>query len=297
MRIIFEIKFITMKNNTHHLHYETVAKAIDFIDSNSSIQPTLEQIAAHVHLSPFHFQRIFTEWAGVSPKKFLQYTTLFYAKSKLRNSKDSLLFSSEALGLSSSGRLHDLFVNIIAMTPNEYRQHGTGLVIHYEDISTPFGNAFVASTQKGICKLCFYNSFEEELNALKLTFKNAEFICTSSVHHQKINHFFNDDFSDSSTLSLHLKGTSFQLQVWQALLNIPTGELSTYGDIGKSIQKEKASRAIGTAIGSNPIAYLIPCHRVIRSTGSFSGYRWGVTRKKAMIAWEGNKTLISSHSK
>lgn len=276
-------------NIQEQINYERITEAIEYLKQNYKQQPTLDEIAEKIHLSPFHFQKLFTEWAGTSPKKFLQYISVEYAKDILRNREASLVDVADEIGLSGTGRLHDLFIQIEGMTPAEYKHGGKNLSINYSFAQSPFGNIIIASTPKGICHLAFV---EDELNAffdLKSQFPNAEFRKRADQIQQNALNIFSHDFSKLSEVKLHLKGSEFQLKVWQALLKIPLGQLSTYGNIAKSIENPNASRAVGTAIGSNPIAFLIPCHRVIQSSGLIGGYMWGNTRKSAIIAWEGAK--------
>lgn len=269
-----------------HINYERIAKAIAYIQHNFRHQPSLEELAAHVHISPFHFQRLFTEWAGTSPKKFLQYISVSYAKSLLENQKHTVFETIYETGLTSSSRLHDLFVQIEGMTPAEYKNGGQNLTIYYSFSFTPFGESLIASTEKGICYMAFVEDTTQGFYDLQKKFPNATYIKKELDIHCEVNGIFNRENTNLPQLKLHLKGTPFQLKVWEALLKIPMGSLSTYGTIAKQINHEKASRAVGTAIGSNPIAYLIPCHRVIQSTGVFGGYMWNPTRKAAIIGWE-----------
>ena len=273
-------------------HYQRIAEAIAYIQNNFQRQPQLDEIAAHIHLSPAHFQRLFTEWAGTSPKKFLQYISIEHAKKVLKQQQGSVFDATFATGLSSTSRLHDLFIQIEGMTPAEYKYGGQHLTIHYQFSETPFGQVLIASTQKGICTLRFVENTAEALAHLKEQFPKAMFIAQSDSLQQSALALFQTDHSQLAKIKLHLKGTAFQLKVWQSLLKIPMGQLTTYGELAKSIDHPKAARAVGTAIGSNPIAFLIPCHRVIQSTGAFGGYEWGQVRKTAMIAWEG----IHSHA-
>lgn len=279
-----------MEMSEKNLNYNRIAKAIAYIQNNFKQQPSLEEIAAHVDLSPFHFQRMFQEWAGTTPKKFLQYISLQHAKQILKESK-STDFATFDTGLSSTSRLHELFVHIEAMTPAEYRNGGTSLHIYYSLQNTPFGPVCVASTKKGICHIAFIATQEDALSSIQLRFPNAKFEEKETHEHQQVAQFFKDACTLSGPLHLHLKGTDFQLKVWEALLNIPTGQLRTYVDVAHSIGHPKSSRAVGTAIGSNPIAFLIPCHRVIQTTGAFGGYMWGPIRKTAIIGYE--NTLIN----
>jgi AraC family transcriptional regulator of adaptative response/methylated-DNA-[protein]-cysteine methyltransferase len=272
------------------MNYNRIAKAIEYIQQNFTEQPTLGQIAENVHLSPFHFQRIFTEWAGVSPKKFLQYISLQHAKKILSNSQSTLFETAHETGLSGTGRLHDLFVKIEGMTPGEYKNKGEHLSINYSFSASLFGNILVASTTKGLCYMGFSDDKEATFSELKQRFPKANFIQKTDEIQQNALLIYTQDWTKVNKIKLHLKGTDFQLKVWEALLKIPTGNLATYGNIAKIIQKPTASRAVGTAIGNNPIAFLIPCHRVIQSTGLFGAYMWGTTRKTAIIGWEAAKT-------
>lgn len=272
-----------------NINYNRIAEAIDFIKANFKEQPSLDVIAEKIHLSPFHFQRLFTEWAGVSPKKFMQYISIEYAKGLLKDQQASLFDTAEQTGLSGTGRLHDLFVTIEGMTPGEFKNGGENLSINYSFAESPFGKIIVASTKKGICYMAFFDKELEALENLKNRFPNARYHQVVDIIQQNALFIFQHDWSRLNEIKLHLKGTDFQLKVWETLLKIPMGKLSTYGDIGKEIEKPAASRAIGTAIGSNPVAFLIPCHRVIQSTGNIGGYMWGNTRKTAIIGWEASK--------
>lgn len=272
------------------VNYTRIAEAIDYITKNFKKQPGLEEIAENIHLSPFHFQRLFTEWAGVSPKKFLQYISIEHAKSILQKKDTTLFDAAFETGLSGTGRLHDLFISIEGMTPGEFQNGGEALVINYSYAESPFGDILVASTQKGICYMAFKGIGTDSFEHLKTKFPNAEYKQKVDLIQQNALYIFTHDWSKLSSVKLHLKGTDFQLKVWETLLKIPMGQLSTYGDIAQNINHPKASRAVGTAIGSNPVAFLIPCHRVIQSTGAIGGYMWGTTRKSAIIGWEAAKT-------
>ena len=271
------------------LNYNRIAEAISYIQQNFKQQPDLDIVAEKVHLSPYHFQRLFTDWAGVSPKKFLQYISVEHAKSILKEQQSTLFDAAIETGLSGTGRLHDLFVNIEGMTPGEFKNGGATLAINYSYAETPFGNVLVASTPKGICYMAFAESELDGLADLQQHFPNAEYKQMVDLLQQNALYIFTHDWKKISQIKLHLKGTAFQLKVWVALLKIPMGKLSTYGQIAGEIKKPGASRAVGTAIGSNPVAFLIPCHRVIQSTGLFGGYMWGPTRKTAIIGWEAAK--------
>ncbi|GGH80848.1 AraC family transcriptional regulator of adaptative response/methylated-DNA-[protein]-cysteine methyltransferase [Filimonas zeae] len=272
------------------MNYERIAKAIEYIQQHFKEQPELEAIAAHVHLSPFHFQRMFTEWTGVSPKKFLQYLSIEYAKDLLKSSQASLFETAHETGLSGTSRLHDLFINIEGMTPGEYKNGGAQLTINYSFAESPFGHIIVASTSKGICYLAFATEQLAAFMELQKHFPNAQYQQMTDLHQQNALFIFTQDWSRLSEIKLHLKGTPFQLKVWEALLKIPMGNLTTYAALAHSLNHPRASRAVGTAIGDNPVAFLIPCHRVIRTNGGLGGYHWGFTRKTAIIGWEAAKT-------
>ncbi len=274
------------------LDFNRIADAIGYIQDNFKQQPNLDEIAEKVHLSPFHFQRMFTEWAGVSPKKFLQYISIEHAKKLLKEEKATLSQTSHETGFSGTSRLHDLFMNIEGMTPAEYKNGGKNLSINYSFAESPFGNILVASTSKGICHLMFADEEEMAFEVLRSQFPNATFHQKLDLIQQNALFIFTHDWEKLSQIKLHLKGTEFQLKVWETLMKIPSGKLSTYGQIARKIDRPKASRAVGTAIGDNPVAYLIPCHRVIQSTGTFGQYHWGSNRKTAMIGWE----MAHSHS-
>jgi len=271
-------------------NFSRIAEAISYINGNFKTQPGLEEVAEKINLSPFHFQRLFTEWAGVSPKKFLQYLTIEYAKKMLKENQATLFETAFETGLSGTGRLHDLFINIEGMTPGEYKNGGENLVINYSFAESPFGNILVASTLKGICHIAFADDAAMELELLKAKFPNAFYKQIADVTQQNALYIFTHNWDKISEIKLHLKGTDFQLKVWETLLRIPAGQLTTYGTVAKNIGMPAASRAVGTAIGANPVAFLIPCHRIIQSTGNFGGYHWGSTRKTAIIGWEAAMT-------
>jgi len=273
-------------NSQDETNYSRIAEAITYIKSNFKTQPRLEEVAEKINVSPFHFQRLFTDWAGVSPKKFLQFITLEHAKKMLKDNQATLFETAIETGLSGTGRLHDLFINIEGMTPGEYKNGGESLSINYSFAESPFGNILVASTSKGICHIAFTNNEKEAFEGLQNKFPNAAFHQMVDLMQQNVLYIFLHDWSKLNKIKLHLKGTEFQLKVWETLLKIPRGQLTTYGNIAKQIQLPNASRAVGTAIGSNPIAYLIPCHRIIHSTGVIGEYHWGSIRKTAMIGWE-----------
>ncbi len=274
------------------LNYDRIAEAIDFIKNNFKAQPNLDEVAEKVHLSPFHFQRLFSDWAGTSPKKFLQYITVEHAKKLLKDNQTSLFETAHETGLSGTSRLHDLFVNIEGMSPAEYKNGGKNLEINFSFAESPFGNLMVASTTKGICHMAFYDQEQTAFDILKGHFPEAIFQRKLDILQQNALFIFQNDWSKLNQIKLHLKGTDFQLKVWETLLKIPMGQLTTYGAVAQHIEKPNASRAVGTAIGSNPVAFLIPCHRIIQSTGNLGGYMWGNTRKTAIIGWESAKILV-----
>jgi AraC family transcriptional regulator of adaptative response/methylated-DNA-[protein]-cysteine methyltransferase len=267
-------------------NYERIARAIEYLKMNFKRQPSLEEVAENVYLSPFHFQRMFTEWAGVSPKKFTQYLSVEYAKALLKEKQASLFDTALETGLSGTGRLHDLFMKIEGMTPGEYKNGGEALSINYSFAESPFGPLILAATPKGLCYLAFEENQDLAFRHLQEQFPNARFQQILDMIQQNALYFFTQDWNTLEQVKLHLKGTPFQLKVWEALLQIPMGDLSSYGKVAATAKAARAYQAVGTAVGSNPVAFLIPCHRVIKSNGEFGEYHWGSTRKMAMIGWE-----------
>ena len=272
--------------------YKRIEQAIKFLQSNYSRQPELREIARSVHLSEFHFQRLFTRWAGISPKKFLQYLTIDHAKTVLKQSR-SLLDATYESGLSSPGRLHDLFITLEAMTPGEFKNDAGGLAISYGFHLTPFGECLLAVTDRGICSLSFIERSKrrEILEDLKSRWPNARFQEDEHATRPFVEKIFSSPqrFRRNS-VPLLVRGTNFQVKVWEALLNIPRGFVLSYEDVAAMIGKPTAARAVGNAAGANPVAFLIPCHRVIQSAGIAGNYRWGSTRKQALLAWEASQT-------
>jgi AraC family transcriptional regulator of adaptative response/methylated-DNA-[protein]-cysteine methyltransferase len=266
-------------------NYDQIAQAIEYIEQNQTKQPNLDQVAAAIGLSPFYFQKLFSDYAGVSPKQFLTYLN-FKKATKIINKDKTNLKSSIETGLTSTGRLHDLFVKIVGMTPFEYKNGGQNLTINYSFQESPFGLYVVASTARGICELLFGTSESDLLAELQNIWPQAKLINKEDEFQKQVKKVFGGTQNDIEQIKLHLKGTPFQLKVWEALLSIPEGETSSYGQIAQIIDSPKAVRAVGTAIGSNPVAYLIPCHRVLRATGELGGYRWGLTRKNIMLGLE-----------
>ncbi len=237
-------------------------------------------------MSKYHFQRLFKRWAGVSPTQFLHYLTVEYAKQNLQQA-DTVFNTALDVGLSSSGRLHDLFVTFEAMSPGEYKRQGEGLTIYYAYHETPFGEMLLAQTERGICALRFVSDNRAEvLERLRQEWARAEFVFSAENNPTSL-------FSTAANPThLHLKGTNFQVQVWQALLRIPSGSVVTYSDVSAAIGKPKATRAVASAIAKNPVGYIIPCHRVINKIGQIHNYRWGSERKKAMIGWEASQLTL-----
>jgi AraC family transcriptional regulator of adaptative response/methylated-DNA-[protein]-cysteine methyltransferase len=279
-------KFMTVANE-QNINYQRIEQAIQYLEQNFQRQPELDEVAEKVHLSPFHFQKIFSEWAGISPKRFLQFLTIDFLKQKLEATKN-LVEAAEEAGLSSQSRVYDLFTTLEAVTPQEYKQQGSGLRIEYGFHETPFGTCLLGATDRGICWLAFLQADEEPRIALE---KMKEHWGNSVFHqNQELTQAFADrifGITDTKTkLHLLVKGTNFQVKVWEALLRLPLGSVTTYQQIAKSIDNPNALQAVGSAVGSNHIAYLIPCHRVIRKDGILGEYRWNAARKKSIIGWE-----------
>ncbi|HRG78406.1 MAG TPA: methylated-DNA--[protein]-cysteine S-methyltransferase [Cyclobacteriaceae bacterium] len=283
------------------INYQRIEQAILYLEKNFKQQPELGEVAEAVNISPFHFQRIFTEWAGISPKRFLQFLTVGFLKAKLQQSKN-LVEAAEAAGLSSQSRVYDLFTTLEAVTPEEYKQRGTGIHINYGFHETPFGMALIAVTDRGVCWLSFIATDEDpriELEKMKEHWYNSVFHQDQQLTESFIAKIFSSPLPLSpgrgvsasggrgeGRIHLFVKGTNFQIKVWEALLKLPLGSVTTYKDIAGNIQNPQAMQAVGSAVGSNHIAYLIPCHRVIRKDGVLGEYRWSSTRKKSIIGWE-----------
>jgi len=269
--------------------YEKIKKIILYLDQHFKEQPSLAELAKLVGLSEFHFHRLFTRWAGITPKNFLQCITAEHAKKCLRESK-SILETSLAAGLSGPSRLHDLLISVEGSTPGEFKTKGQGLEIFYGFYPSPFGKVLIGKSQRGICYLSFVDKGERTaLQELKKYWTNAKIVHKPSIMQKLGKELFTFRSRDSrkkNTVKIHLNGTAFQVKVWSALLQISSGELYSYGDIAEAVGMPGAARAVGTAIGNNKIAFLIPCHRVIRESGALGGYRWGLTRKKVILGWE-----------
>ncbi len=273
--------------------YKRIEKAIHFIEDNFKSQPALDEIADSVHLSKYHFNRIFKRWAGIGPVQFLQFITLDYTKKKLAQS-NSLLKTSLDAGLSGPSRLHDLFVTFDAMTPGDFKKQGHGLKIEYCFCNSPFGECLIATTARGICHFGFIQkkNRDDALNQLFGAWPGAMFCEYSRPIAPLVNQIFNPDQADNSRpFNVLIKGTNFQINVWKALIQIPSGNIVSYKDIAAYIGRPKAFRAVASAIAINPVAYLIPCHRVIARSGKIHRYRWGTSRKKALVGWEAAKKI------
>lgn len=268
--------------------YRAVARAISYLNANQQRQPALAELAQHVGLSEYHLQRTFTAWAGVSPKQFLQYLTKESAKRRLHDAP--VLDAALEAGLSGAGRLHDLLVSWEGVTPGDVRRLGSGLTIRYGYAPSPFGDCLVATTERGICKLAFFDDACQHLELeaeLRADWPSAQLCRDDSAAHALLARAFAPATTAAPTpLRLLVRGSAFRLRVWQALLAIPAGELRSYREVSALIGAPGSVRAVASAIAHNDIAYLIPCHRVIRSCGAISGYRWGSVRKQALIARE-----------
>jgi AraC family transcriptional regulator of adaptative response/methylated-DNA-[protein]-cysteine methyltransferase len=267
--------------------YQRVEKAIEFIRQNLSGQPDLARVAAHVGLSPYHFQRLFRRFAGVSPKRFLEFLTVNEAKRLLARSH-SVLSAADGLGLSGPARLHDQFVSIEAVTPGDFKRRGLDLQIRYGFGPSPFGEVFLGITPRGICALSFVGPRNRatEMQTLCDAWPAAGCTRDDALVHETLGRVFAPSSAGPAPVPLAVRGTNFQIQVWNALLRIPAGAVSTYSDVARTLGKPRAARPVASAIAANPVGFLIPCHRVIRNDGVLGGYHWGEARKAALIAWE-----------
>jgi AraC family transcriptional regulator of adaptative response/methylated-DNA-[protein]-cysteine methyltransferase len=267
--------------------YRRIERAILFLEGHAGHQPGLKDVSRHVNLSEYHFQRLFKRWAGITPKQFLQVLSLERTKELLRE-RGSLLDVTYRAGMSSPSRLHDLFVSIEAVTPREFREKGRELSIRYGFHPTPFGECLIAVTDRGISNLAFVREGgrKKALSDLRQQWRHAEISEDPRGTKSYIEMIFGTSHAAGRTINLALKGTNFQVKVWQALLKIPRGAVSSYETIAAAIRKPMAVRAVANAVARNPVAFLVPCHRVIRKTGAIGGYHWGTARKKAMLAWE-----------
>lgn len=273
--------------------YLRIEQAIHYLENHYREQPSLEEVAANIGLSEFHFQRLFTRWAGVSPKRFLQFLTKEGAKDLLSRS-ENLLDTTHQVGLSSLGRLHDLFVTTEAVTPGEYKTRGEGVTIRYGIHLTPFGKCLIGLTERGICHLGFVEGSEgQAIDNFVGEWEEARLLEDYRSTAALVEPIFDLRYNTRiKPLNLHLRGTNFQLKVWEALLQIPAGSVTTYEGVARRIGQPNASRAVGSAVGHNPIAVLIPCHRVIRKVGEFGNYRYGAHRKKALLAMEFMNSVV-----
>lgn len=269
--------------------YQRIEKAITYLAGHVHQQPTLDVLAAQVHLSPWHFQRLFCRWAGISPKRFLQLLTLEQGKALLQ-APQPLQAIADDLGLSGSSRLHDHFVQLEAVSPGEYRRQGEGVVVTWGIAMTPYGEMFLASTARGICRAGFVDAvpLEAQLSALRKAWPHCRLEQRPDVAVAGVSAMFPEGDAPTGPLplSLHVTGTNFQVAVWRALLQIPAGGAISYGELARTVGRPGASRAVGSAVGANPVALLIPCHRVIQQSGALGGYRWGVARKRCILARE-----------
>lgn len=267
--------------------YQRMSDTLDWLSAHFHEQPSLADIASRAGASPYHFQRLFSRWVGLSPKKYVQFLTLERARACL-DASDSVLGAAFAAGLSGPGRLHDLFVNIESVTPGEYKRGGAGLVIRHGICHSPFGRCLLMHTERGICGLAFMDTGDDRrtLASMMARWPNARFVADPESGAELAARVFAAPGSGDKPLDVLLHGTPFQIQVWQALLRIPPGALASYQSLAGYLGKPNASRAVGTANSANPISYLIPCHRVIRKSGALGGYRWGLGRKLAMLSQE-----------
>lgn len=265
-------------------HYAVVKRAIDVIDAQDGEALSLEALASKMQMSPAHFQRVFSKWVGVSPKRYQQYLTLGHAKALL-DANFTTLGTADAVGLSGSGRLHDLFVRWEAMSPGEFALKGAGLTIEYGAAPSPFGEVMIMATQRGICGMGFTSEMGHDACYADLArrWPKASF----AQNNVRAAQLADAIFSGAGPTQLHLIGAPFQIKVWEALLSIPSGHVSTYSEIAGHIGNPKAVRAVGTAVGRNPISWLVPCHRALRKSGGLGGYHWGLPVKRAMLAYEG----------
>ncbi|MBL7865375.1 MAG: methylated-DNA--[protein]-cysteine S-methyltransferase [Cyclobacteriaceae bacterium] len=276
-----------------NINYQRIENAIRYLEENFQRQPELDEVAEKIHLSPFHFQRLFTDWVGISPKRFLQFLTVDFLKQKLQDSKN-LVEAADAAGLSSQSRVYDLFTTLEAVTPQEYKLSGAGISVEYGFHESPFGTCLLGTTERGVCWLSFLSeedSPKSEMEKMKEHWNQSVFRQNQELTSGILSRVFDAQPQASQKLHLLVKGTNFQVKVWEALLRLPMGSVTTYQGIAEKIANPKAMQAVGSAVGSNHIAYLIPCHRVIRKDGVLGEYRWSAARKKSIIGWEMAKSL------
>ena len=283
---------MTALTSTESVNFDRIAMALSFLHDNREDQPSLEEVAAHIGLSPFHFQRLFTQWAGISPKRYLGFLTLEDAKERLAASAN-LMDASFDVGLSGPSRLHDLFITYEALSPGEYKKKGDGLTITYGFGPTPFGEAILCQTSRGVCGLGFTADMgrDPSLADMASRWPNAIMVRDDLHTAATLSRVFTRQTGTDEPLPLVLMGTNFQVRVWQALLAIPEGAVTTYAAIARHLGSEKAVRAVGTAVGRNPVSYLVPCHRVLRMSGAIAGYHWGLPAKRKILAYEAGQHL------
>lgn len=271
-----------IQNTNSEYHYNVIARAIKIIDAADS-ELSLESLSERMGMSSSHFQRLFSRWVGVSPKRYQQYLTLGHARQLLQN-RSTIFETSLALGLSSQGRLHDLFVRWESMSPGEFAQGGEGLQIRWGWFDSPFAPMLVMGTQRGICGMAFALAQGKQyaLTDLCKRWPKAQFIHDPAAVNDSVQSLLNQ----KGEISLHLMGRPFHIKVWEALLSVPQGYVTTYSQLAQHIGVPKAQRAVGTAVGRNPICWLIPCHRVLRKSGQLGGYHWGIGIKRSMLGWE-----------
>lgn len=267
-------------------HYHVMRRALDLIDT-SDAPLTLEDLARDMQMSPAHFQRLFSAWVGVSPKRYQQYLTLDHAKALLAE-RHTMLEAADAVGLSGTGRLHDLFLRWDAMSPGAYARRGAGLDIRYGWFESPFGDVLAMGTDRGLCGLAFVEECGRDAAWQDMTSRWPEAQFNDAP--DAIAAWVSAAFGGQGQAALHMIGAPFQIKVWEALLRVPTGHVTTYSDIARAVGNPKAVRAVGTAVGRNPVSYLIPCHRALRKSGGLGGYHWGLPVKRAILAWESART-------
>ncbi len=273
---------MTFETESPSYHYRVIARALVLIDA-AETPLALEQLAAQLQMSPAHFQRVFSRWVGVSPKRYQQYLALDHARALLAN-RFTVLDTSAGAGLSGGGRLHDLFLKWEAMTPGDYARAGQGLVIRYGFFPSPFGEVLALATDRGLCGMAFCEETGRDaaLADMRSRWPKAGFVADDAA----VARFAEGAFGGAAPGQLHLIGAPFQIKVWEALLQIPSGHVTTYSEIASAIGSPRAVRAVGTAVGRNPVSWLIPCHRALRKSGGLGGYHWGLPVKRAMLAWE-----------
>jgi len=279
-----------MTQQTGSYHFQVMRRALDLIDAAEG-ELSLEALSGAMDMSPAHFQRLFSQWVGVSPKRYQQYLALGHAK-RLLSERFTTLETAHAVGLSGSGRLHDLFLRWEAMSPGEYARKGAGLTIFYGWFDTPFGCALAMGTDRGLCGLAFSEESGEAAAMADMRARWPEATFTEAP--ERLSAWMAAGFAFEGEMRLHLIGTPLQLKVWEALMQIPSGHVTTYSEIAKAIGNPKATRAVGTAVGRNPVSLFIPCHRALRKSGALGGYHWGLPVKRAILAFEGARADVEA---